>query len=83
MHVYVMFAETVPVKHDLGAEVPPAQDVWDGKTIKVSGLGTSTTDDAIRLFFESNKHSGGDHVEQMQRDKNRKVAIVTFAKSGG
>ena len=66
-----MFAEIVPVKHGLGADAPPAQDVWDGKTIQVSGLGTSTTDDAIRLFFESNKRSGGDRVEKMQRDKKK------------
>ena len=82
-HVCVMFAETVPVKHDLGAEAPPAQVVWAGKTIQVSGFKTSTTDNAILLFFESKKHSGGDRVEKMQRDKNKNVAYVTFAKSGG
>jgi len=78
-----MFAETVPVKHDLGADAPPAQDVWDRKTIQVSGLRTTITDDAIRLFFEINKRSGGGRVEKIQRDKNRNVAYVTFAKSGG
>ena len=88
MYVLFVVAEDVLSKPDLtleGAtlEVSPAQDVWDGKTIEVCGLEPSTTDDAILLFFESNRCSGGDEVDIVQRGMNRTVALVTFQNSGG
>ena len=81
-------AENVLSRPDLtleGAtlEASPAQDVWDGKTIEVCGLEPSTTDDAILLFFESNRCSGGSEVDKVQRDMDKTVARVTFMNSGG
>ena len=71
------------LKRDQGAEMSPPQDVWDGKTIEVSGLKASTTNDTIKLFFESNKRSGGDTVKEILRHKQVTSASVTFEKSGG
>ena len=59
-------------------KVSPAQDVWDGKTIEVRGINTFTTDDAIELFFESKRRSGGDTVEKVTRDTDNNVTYVTF-----
>ena len=88
--VVVMFvvAKNVLDRHDLildGAtlKVSQVQDVWDGKTIKVSGIKSSSTDDAIELFFESKRHSGGGAVERIQHDKDKTTAYVTFEKAGG
>ena len=58
--------------------VTPAHDAWDGKTIEVRGINTSTTDDAIEMFIESKRRSGGDTVEKMTRDTDNNVTFVTF-----
>ena len=54
------------------------QNVWDGKTIEVRGIKTSTTDDAIEMFFESKRRSGGGSVEKVTRDTGNNVTYVTF-----
>ena len=59
-------------------KVSPVQDVWDGKTIEVRGINTFTTDDAIGLFFESKRHSGGGPVEKVTRHTDNNVTYVTF-----
>ncbi len=61
----------------------PTQYDWDRKTIEVCGIKTSTTDDAIELFFESKRHSGGDTVDRIQRATNKTVAYVTFENPEG
>ena len=58
--------------------VTPAHDAWDGKTIEVRGINTSTTNDAIEMFFESKRRSGGDTVKKMTRDTDNNVTFVTF-----
>ena len=60
-----------------------AHDVWDGKTIEVRGLNTSTTDDAIEMFFESKRRSGGGPVEKVTRDTDNNVTYVTFENTKG
>ena len=55
-----------------------AQDLWDGKTIEVRGIITSTTDDTIELFFESKRRSGGGPVEKVTRHTDNNVTYVTF-----
>ena len=60
-----------------------AHDVWDGKTIEVRGINTSTTDEAIEMFFESKRRSGGDTVEKIQRDAESHVAHVTLEYADG
>ena len=57
--------------------------VWDGKTIKVNGIKSISSDDAIELFFESKRHSGGDAVSSIQRDKEKTTAYVMFENAGG
>ena len=59
-------------------KVSPVHDAWDGKTIEVRGINTFTTDDAIELFFESKRRSGGGPVEKMTRDTDNNVTYVTF-----
>ena len=88
MYVVLVVAEDALSKPDLTLEgvtleASPAQDVWDRKTIEVCGLEPSTTDDAILLFFESNRCSGGGEVHKVQRDMDKTVARVTFKYSGG
>ena len=58
-------------------------DQWDGKTIKVSGFMSSTTDDTIELFFDSKCRSGGDTVHSVRRDKETNIVYVTFENAGG
>ena len=59
-------------------KVSPPPDVWDGKTIEVRGINTSTTDVGIELFFESKRRSGGGPVEKLTRDTDNNVTFVTF-----
>ena len=88
--VVIMFvvAKSVLDRRDLILEgatlkVSQVQDMWDGKTIKVSGIKSSSTEDAIELFFESKRHSSGGAVDSIQRDKDKTTAYVTFEKAGG
>ena len=60
-----------------------AQNVWDGKTIEVRGINTSTTNAGIEMFFESKRRSGGGPVEKIQRDAERHVTRVTFQNADG
>ena len=59
-------------------KVSPVQYAWDGKTIEVRGINTSTTDDGIELFFESKRRSGGGPVEKVTRYTHNDVTYVTF-----
>ena len=59
------------------------QNSWDGRTIEVSGIEPTTTDDAIEMFFESKRRSGGGTIEHVHRDKNNCVAHVTFEDKKG
>ena len=59
------------------------QEVCKGKTIEVRGLHSSTTFDAVLLFFESLHWSGGDTVDSLQLNTDRNVAYVTFKNPQG
>ena len=61
--------------------VVPVRTSWDGRSIEVRGLHPSTSYDAVQLFFESKRRSGGDAVEHMRLDGD--VAYVTFESSEG
>ena len=56
---------------------------WDGRTIEVHGLHPSTTYDAIELFFESKRRSGGDAVEDVYLDTDNSIAYVMFESAQG
>ena len=56
---------------------------WDGRTIEVHGLNSSTTYDAIELFFESKRRSGGDAVEDVYLDTDNSIAYVMFESPQG
>ena len=86
MYLFVV-AENVLKKPELkleGAmlEVSPVLQ-WDRRTIEVHGLHPSTSHDAIELFFESKRRSGGDVVEHMQLDNDKNIAYVTFESPEG
>ena len=61
----------------------PEQEARADKTIEVRGLHPSTTSDAIRLFFENQRKSGGDMVDEVKVDSDNSVAYVTFHKREG
>ena len=56
---------------------------WDGKTIEVRGIKSTTADSTIELFFKSKRRSGGDVVETIQRNTDHDVTYVTFEDSHG
>ena len=64
-------------------KMSPAQNVWDGKTIEVRGINTSTNDEAIEMFFESKRRSGGDTVEKIQRYADSHITYVTMENADG
>lgn len=61
----------------------PEEEVWEGRTIEVHGLRPSTTSDAIQLFFENKRRSGGDIIDEVKMDADNTVAYVTFHTPGG
>ena len=64
-------------------EVTPEPEVRDGTTIEVHGLDPSITHDAILMFFESMRRSGGGAVDNVQFDPDSNVAYVTFHSPDG
>ena len=77
-----------PIRHDVTPQcathtAAQAHDAWDGKTIEVRGINTSSTDDAIEMFFESKRRSGGGPVEKIQRDAENHVTYVTLENADG
>ena len=49
-----------------------------GKTIMVTGLATNTTEDSILNYFENKRRSGGGEVENVELQRDKGVAFVTF-----
>ena len=60
-----------------------AHDTWDGKTIEVRGINTSSTDESIEMFFESKRRTGGGPVQKIQRDAESHVTYVTMENADG
>ena len=51
-------------------------------SILVEGINANTSMDTIQLYFESNRHSGGDIVSHVERI-TKSSAIVHFEKASG
>lgn len=51
-------------------------------SILVEGLNENTSKDTIQLYFESNRHSGGDIVSHVERI-TKSSAVVHFEKASG
>lgn len=49
----------------------------------VTGLKTSTVDDAIKLYFSNKKRNGGGPVEKVERASDRGSAVVYFKNCDG
>ena len=86
MHLFVV-AENVLRKPELKLEgamltVSPVEE-WDGKTIEVHGLNPTSSRDAIEMFFENKKRSGGVTVEHTELDTVNSIAYVTFESPEG
>ena len=65
-------------------EVTQEHDVREGTTIEVHGLDPSTTAEAIQMFFENERRSGGGDVDNVQLDPDTHVAYITFhSRDGG
>ena len=76
------------IRHDVTPQcathtAAQTENAWDGKTIEVRGINTSTTNEAIEMFFESKRRSGGDTVEKIQRDAECHVTYVTLENADG
>ena len=93
IYVYIcisvcVIADNDSIRHDVTLQCAThtsaqAHDAWDGKTIEVRGINTSSSDDAIEMFFESKRRSGGGPVEKIQRDAESHVTYVTFENADG
>ncbi|KAI0208321.1 hypothetical protein LSAT2_006998 [Lamellibrachia satsuma] len=59
-------------------DVSASQEVWDGKSIEVHGLKSSTTHDTVELFFEDFRRSGGGSLEYVHIDMENNVAHLVF-----
>ena len=54
-----------------------------GKTIMVTGLAAKTTKDSILNYFENKRRSGGGEVENVEFQRDKRVAFVTFKDASG
>ena len=54
-----------------------------GKTIIVTGLAAKTTKDSILNYFENKRRSGGGEVENVELQRDKGVAFVTFEDANG
>ena len=68
---------------DVSLEVCEGQGKDGGKTIKVTGLATKTTEDSITNYFENERRSGGGAVESVEFQSDTGVALVTFEDANG
>ena len=64
-------------------DVSASQEVWDGKSIEVRGLKSSTTHDTVELFFEDFRRSGGGSLEYVHIDTENNVAHLVFEQPEG
>ena len=52
--------------------------IQESRTIKVTGLAAKTTKDAILKFFEDQRRSGGEEIEDVVHTPDRGIAVITF-----
>ncbi|XP_022795889.1 poly [ADP-ribose] polymerase 14-like isoform X2 [Stylophora pistillata] len=69
----ILNVKIITIKHDLSDT-----ETDEPRTIEVTGLAVTTTEDAIINFFENNKRSGGGDVESVHLTPNQGIAVVTF-----
>ncbi|KAI0210907.1 hypothetical protein LSAT2_004309, partial [Lamellibrachia satsuma] len=72
----------IKVKVSSVEDTSPAENEWDGKTIKVCGLQRATSDRVIRSFFQNKNQSSGGYIKMFDIDRNNGVAYVTFVTAG-
>ena len=53
-------------------------DEEKGKTIKVTGLASNTTEDSVWSYFGNKRRSGGGEVETVELLSDTGMAFVTF-----
>jgi len=58
-------------------------NMWDGRTIEVTGLKPDTTGDAILLLLESKLPDDDVAVLRIQRHPSRDVIYITFETTNG
>ena len=73
----------IKVKVSFVEDTSPAENEWDGKTIKVCGLQPATSDHVIKSFFQNKNRSSGGYIKMFDIDRNNGVAYVTFVTAGG
>lgn len=55
----------------------------DPRKVEVGGIPVEWHEDMISMLFESKKHSGGGSIQQMELDRERQIAWITFENSSG
>ena len=53
------------------------------KTVVVSGLSKTTSRDALLMYFESSKYSGGGEIETLEHQSETGMAEVTYKDASG
>ena len=64
--------------HNTKIEPQDVEVTQQPRTIEVTGLAPTTTEDAIVNFFENKKRTGGGDVESVDYNPDRGTAVVTF-----
>ena len=62
---------------------PMVSDIENTRSVVVEGLGPNITQDAILLYFENTRRSGGGEVESVEMTSESNSAIVTFKEAKG
>jgi len=52
-------------------------------TVEVSGIPESTSEDYLKMYFESERRSGGGEVVHLQYNQTQRTAVVTFLNQTG
>ena len=73
----------IEVKVSSVDDTSPAENEWDGKTIKVCGLQPTTSDRDIKSFFQNKNRSSGGYIMMFDIDRNNRVAYMTFVTPKG
>ena len=47
-------------------------------TVQVTGIGDKIHDEALELFFENFKKSGGGEIKKLESVRSKHMAIITF-----
>lgn len=59
------------------------EELEEGVTIIISGISSSTTEDAVWNYFENSRRSGGGEVKNIELNAHAGEAVITFLEVKG